>query len=62
MHLKKFHTPNFPASKNAAKPPPQFYSMKCCSVKRKSPPALRPTAITSFPCFPKNLSLILEVI
>ena len=46
-----FHIFNFPASKSAAKPAPQFYSMKCCSVKRKSPPALRPTALASFPYF-----------
>ena len=46
-----FHIFNFLSAKNAAKPAPQFYSMKYCSVKRKSPPALRPTALASFPYF-----------
>ena len=46
-----FHIFNFLSAKNAAKPAPQFYSGKCCSVKRKSPPALRPTALASFPYF-----------
>ena len=46
-----FHIFNFLSAKSAAKPAPQIYSRKYCSVKRKSPPALRPTALTSFPYF-----------
>ena len=57
-----FHIFNFLSAKNAAKPAPQFYLGKYCSVNSKTPPALRPTALASFLCFPKNLSLIWEVI
>ncbi|WP_304227302.1 hypothetical protein, partial [Phascolarctobacterium succinatutens] len=49
-----FHIFNFLSAKSAAKPAPQIYSRKYCSVKRKTPPALRPTALASFPCFSKK--------